>query len=143
MRAGDSCLRRSLEGLFCKRNLKPSPQEDPRPTFSLWQTEAADRSPLGLPAHLLTVVVHPHGAAEKQWNLLLRERQNCSCIQSEGLFPQQVLSAMLCRLRQHSYQAGQQLTRFMTTLIYKNMVAAGLLFKVNNKKGRKEGGKSA
>lgn len=93
MRAGDSCLRRSLEGLFCKRNLKPSPQEDPRPTFSLWQTEAADRSPLGLPAHLLTVVVHPHGAAEKQWNLLLRERQNCSRVQSEGLFPQQVLSA--------------------------------------------------
>lgn len=86
VRAGDSCLRRSLEGLFCKRNLKPSPQEDPRPTFSLWQTEAADRSPLGLRVHLLTVVVHPHGAAEKQWNLLLRERQNCSASSRKACF---------------------------------------------------------
>lgn len=58
---------------FCKRNLNLHPLEDPGPTFSLWQTGSWSVHPLGLRTHLLTVVIHPLGAAGKQWNLLLRE----------------------------------------------------------------------
>lgn len=36
--------------------------------------------------NLLTVAVHPLGAAEKQWSLLSRERQNCSASSRKAYF---------------------------------------------------------
>lgn len=133
--SSDSCLQRSLEGLFCKRNLNLHPLEDPRPTFSLWQTGSWTVHPLGLRTHLLTVVIHPLGAAGKQWNLLLRERLDYFASSRKACFHSrlEVKSAVKTEI---TFLSGRTIQKVkIRTLISRNLEAVGLLFRANNFKG--------
>lgn len=91
--SGDSCLRRSLEGLFCKRNLNLHPPPGgPRPDLLALANRQLNRSPSGTANTSADCGYTSPRCGRKTMKALVAWTETLFCIHSEGLLPQQAAS---------------------------------------------------